>query len=150
MARDELEGRTAALTVWTFQIRKGVKFHNGKTLNADDVVASFKQYLNQKTSQILSALPASMIEPSGVVKTGPYSVQFRLKAPNNAFPYLVSQTTYQAIIQPAAIAARPDTLGVERDDRDRRVPAQEPEQAACGARALQQLLGRPGSARQAS
>jgi peptide/nickel transport system substrate-binding protein len=50
-----------------------------------------------------------MIEPSGVVKTGPYSVQFRLKAPNNAFPYLVSQTTYQAIIQPAAIAARPDT-----------------------------------------
>ena len=99
----------AALTVWTFQIRKGVKFHNGKTLNADDVVASFRQYLNQKTSQILSALPPTMIEPSGVVKTGPYSVQFRLKAPNNAFPFLVSQTTYQAIIQPAAIAARPDT-----------------------------------------
>ena len=86
-----------------------MKFHNGKTLTADDVVASFRQYLNQKTSQILSALPASMIEPSGVVKTGPYSVQFRLKAPNNAFPYLVSQTTYQAIIQPAAIAAEPDT-----------------------------------------
>ncbi len=34
-----------ALTVWTFQIRRGVKFHNGKTLNADDVVASFRQYL---------------------------------------------------------------------------------------------------------
>jgi peptide/nickel transport system substrate-binding protein len=99
----------AALTVWTFQIRKGVKFHNGKSLTADDVVASFRQYLNQKTSQILSALPATMIEPSGVVKTGPYTVQFRLKAPNNAFPYLVSQTTYQAIIQPAAIAAKPDT-----------------------------------------
>ena len=97
------------LTVWTFQLRRGVKFHNGKTLTAYDVVASFRQYLNQKTSQILSALPATMIEPSGVVKTGPYSVQFRLKAPNNAFPYLVSQTTYQAIIQPAAIAAKPDT-----------------------------------------
>ena len=99
----------AALTVWTFQIRKGVKFHNGKTLNADDVVASFKQYLNQKSSQILSALPASLITPDGVVKTGPYTVQFRLKSPNNAFPYLVSQTTYQAIIQPAAIAAKLDS-----------------------------------------
>ena len=97
------------LTVWTFQIRRGVKFHNGKTLTADDVVASFRQYLNQKSSQILSALPATMIDPSGVVKTGPYSVQFRLKAPNNAFPYLVSQTTYQAIIQPAAIAAKLDS-----------------------------------------
>ena len=48
-----------------------------------------------------------MIGPEGVVKTGPYTVQFRLKQPNNAFPYLVSQTTYQAIIQPAAIAADP-------------------------------------------
>jgi peptide/nickel transport system substrate-binding protein len=97
----------AALTVWTFQIRRGVKFHNGKTLNADDVVASFKQYLSQKDSQLLTAIPASLLGPEGVVKTGPYTVQFRLKAPNNAFPYLVSQTSYQAIIQPAAIAARP-------------------------------------------
>ncbi|MGZ8688501.1 MAG: ABC transporter substrate-binding protein, partial [Gaiellaceae bacterium] len=28
----------ADATVWTFQIRKGVKFHNGKTLTAADVV----------------------------------------------------------------------------------------------------------------
>ncbi|HSF61584.1 MAG TPA: ABC transporter substrate-binding protein [Gaiellaceae bacterium] len=99
----------AALTVWTFQLRRGVKFHNGKTFNADDVVASFRQYLNQKSSQILGAIPESLLGPEGVVKTGPYTVQFRLKSPNNSFPFLVSQTTYQAIIQPAAIAARPDT-----------------------------------------
>lgn len=95
------------LTVWTFQLRRGVKFHNGKTMNADDVVASFKQYLSVKDSQALTALPAALIGPEGVVKRGPYTVEFRLKQPNNALPYLVSQTTYQAIIQPAAIAAKP-------------------------------------------
>ena len=99
----------ASLTVWTFQLRKGVKFHNGKTMTADDVVASFRQYLSEAKSEILSALPKTLIGPEGVVKRGPYTVQFRLKQPNNAFPYLVSQTTYQAIIQPAAIAAKPGT-----------------------------------------
>ena len=88
-----------------------------------------------------------MIEPSGVVKTGPYTVQFRLKAPNNAFPFLVSQTTYQAIIQPAAIAAQAGHLGVERNDRDRPVPPEEPEQAARRARPHQQLLGGQAPAR---
>jgi len=97
------------LTVWTFQIRRGVKFHNGKTLTADDVVASFKQYLTEKPSEILSAIPNSLLGPEGVIKKGPYTVEFRLKSPSNAFPFLVSQTTYQAIIQPAAIAARPGT-----------------------------------------
>ena len=96
-------------SVWTFQLRRGVKFHNGKTMTADDVVASFRQYLSESTSQILASIPASLLGPEGVVKTGPYTVQFRLKSPNAALPWLVSQTTYQAIIQPAAIAAKPGT-----------------------------------------
>ena len=97
----------AALTRWTFQLRKGVKFHNGKTMTADDVVATYKQYLTEKPSEILSAIPNTLLGPEGVVKTGPYTVEFRLKQPSNAFPQLVSQTTYQAIIQPAAIAKKP-------------------------------------------
>lgn len=99
----------AELTVWTFQLRRGVKFHNGKTLTADDVVTSFKQYMAAPTSQLFSAIPKSLLGPEGVIKKGPYTVEFRLKAPNNAFPQLVSQTSYQAIIQPAAIADKPGT-----------------------------------------
>ena len=99
----------AALTRWTFQLRRGVKFHNGRTMNADDVVATFKQYLSVTPSEILSAIPASLLGPEGVVKRGPYTVEFRLKQPSNAFPQLVSQTTYQAIIQPASVARNAGT-----------------------------------------
>ena len=53
--------------------------------------------------------PASST-PAGVSAVGRYAVRFRLKSSaQHAFPYLLSQTTYQAIIQPAAIAAKPGT-----------------------------------------
>lgn len=94
----------ADATVWTFQIRKGVKFHNGKTLTAADVVASMKQYVGAKGS---NAGLAPFFDASGVSATGPNTVVFRLKSPIGVFPYLVSQTTYQAVIQTAANAAQP-------------------------------------------
>ncbi len=96
----------ANATVWTFQIRKGVKFHNGKTLTSADVVASMKQYVGAKGT---NAGLTPFFDASGVSAKGPYTVQFRLKSPIGVFPYLVSQTTYQSIIQPAEIAAKPGT-----------------------------------------
>jgi peptide/nickel transport system substrate-binding protein len=96
----------ADATVWTFQIRRGVKFHNGKTLTAQDVVASMKQYVGEKGS---NAGLSPFFDAAGVSARGQYTVVFRLKSPIGVFPYLVSQTTYQAIIQPAAIAAKPGT-----------------------------------------
>lgn len=94
----------ADATVWTFQLRKGVKFHNGKTMTAADVVASMKQYVGAKGS---NAGLSPFFDASGVSATGPNTVVFRLKSAIGVFPYLVSQTTYQAIIQPAALAAKP-------------------------------------------
>jgi peptide/nickel transport system substrate-binding protein len=95
-------------TEWTFQLRRGVQFHDGRMLRADDVVASYKQYTGHKLSQALSVF-RGILSPDGVIKRGPYTVTFRLEQPTGAFPYLVSQTTYQAIIQPANFAKRPDS-----------------------------------------
>ena len=96
----------ADATVWTFQIRKGVKFHNGQPLTAKDVVASMKQYVGVKGS---NAGLGPFFDASGVSAKGNYTVVFQLKSPIGVFPYLVSQSTYQAIIQPASIAAKPGT-----------------------------------------
>ena len=93
-------------TVWTFQLRKGVKFHNGQEMTADDVVANFKLYTGNKQSQALSIFEG-ILGPAGVVKKGRYTVEFRLKQATGAFPYLVSQTGYQLIIVPKSI--KPDT-----------------------------------------
>ena len=92
----------ADATVWTFQIRKGVKFHDGSTMTAKDVVASMKQYVTAKGS---NAGLSPFFDASGVSATGPYTVQFKLKSAIGVFPYLLSQTTYQAIIQRAKDAA---------------------------------------------
>jgi peptide/nickel transport system substrate-binding protein len=87
--------------VWTFKIRQGVKFHNGAPLTADDVVYTFQLHTNMKNgSNALSALPNTVLKPSGVVKVDDYTVAFHLEAPNGNFPYLVSSDNYNLIILP--------------------------------------------------
>ena len=95
----------AKATIWTFQLRKGVRFHNDQEMTADDVVANFKLYTGNKQSQALSIFEG-ILGPDGVVRKGKYTVEFRLKQPTGAFPYLVSQTSYQCIIYPRSI--KPD------------------------------------------
>src|SRR5581483_9678162 len=88
-------------TVWTYKLRQGVKFQNGRDFTADDVVVTFKRLTNPKgDSQALSAYKG-VISPAGVRKVDSHTVAFHLDAPTGGFPYLTSSTTYQAIIMPA-------------------------------------------------
>ena len=87
--------------VWTFKIRQGVKFHDGSPLTANDVVYTFQLHTNPKSgSNSLSALPNTVLKPSGVVKVDDYTVAFHLEAPNGNLPYLVSSDNYNVIILP--------------------------------------------------
>lgn len=78
-----------ALTVWTFQLREGVEFHNGKTMDADDVVFSINLHRGEASySQVKSLV--SVI--SDVKATAPNEVTFTLDKPNAGFPALLSVT----------------------------------------------------------
>jgi peptide/nickel transport system substrate-binding protein len=88
-------------TVWTFKLRKGVKFHSGKTMNADDVVATFDRLADPDNgSNALSALTGTLSK-GGARKVDDYTVEFHLDAANGNFPYTVSTDNYNAVILPA-------------------------------------------------
>jgi peptide/nickel transport system substrate-binding protein len=104
-------------SIWTFKLRQGVKFQTGKTMTADDVVATYKRLLGPD-SGALSAFKG-VLSPSGVIKVDDSTVQFKLDTPTASFPYLTSSTTYQAIILPAdyelgSFEKKPQTTGAFR------------------------------------
>lgn len=86
--------------VWTFTLRKGVKFHNGNVMTADDVVYSIARLADpKKGSNALSTFKGVLL-PEGVKKVDDHTVAFHLQSPNGNFPYLLSSDNYNAIIVP--------------------------------------------------
>ncbi len=84
---------------WTYKLRQGVKFANGKPMTADDVIATYHRLLTDPTSQAGSAF-SGVLSDAGVIKVDDATITFKLDTPTASFPYLTSSTTYQAIILP--------------------------------------------------
>ncbi|MDH3666965.1 MAG: ABC transporter substrate-binding protein [Paracoccaceae bacterium] len=81
---------------WTFKIRQGVEFHNGKTLDANDVVASFQHHLGEDTESAAKGIVKAITE---VKADGNDTVVFNLEGGSADFPFLVSD--YHLTICPA-------------------------------------------------
>jgi peptide/nickel transport system substrate-binding protein len=72
---------------WIFKLRRDVEFHNGKSLEADDVVFS----LNHHRGAISKSAAKSIVNPIESIKSdGRNTVVFILKEGNADFPFLMS------------------------------------------------------------
>jgi peptide/nickel transport system substrate-binding protein len=85
---------------WLFDIRQGVAFHDGQELTADDVVASFRRFVDPASASP-GAAQLSFLRKDGISRTGPHQVRFELDRPISQFPYYT--TNYNAAILPAGL-----------------------------------------------
>jgi len=66
--------------VWTLRLRDGAEFHNGKTVDADDVIFSVRRILDPKAPGA-GASGLRMIDPAALKKIDAKTVQLTLKYP---------------------------------------------------------------------
>ena len=67
---------------YTFDIRQGVKFHDGAPLTADDVAASYTQIIYPREG-VLSPRKTLFEPVQEIVVVDPYTVEFRLSEPRS-------------------------------------------------------------------
>ena len=94
---DTYEVSSDSLT-YTFELRKGVTFHNGKEMTSEDVVASFERWIQvtshgRETADLIAAVRA----------TGPYTVEIQLKQPTGLFLFSLAQKNIFPAIMPAEV-----------------------------------------------
>lgn len=81
---------------WVFKLRQGVEFHNGKTLDAGDVLYSINHHRGEETKSGAKAIVSNIKEIKAADKR---TVIFTLSGGNADFPYIL--TDYHLTISPA-------------------------------------------------
>ncbi|MFE2292497.1 ABC transporter substrate-binding protein [Streptomyces sp. NPDC059452] len=92
-------------TTWVYDLRAGVRFHDGRTMSADDVVFSLER---QRDPDNAAAWAQMFQNVTAVTRTGPLQVTVKLKRPDSQFPQYMATAA-------GVIASR---AGVEKAGRD--------------------------------
>jgi len=81
---------------WTFNLRHGIQFHNGKELNSQDVIASINHHRGEKSKSSAKPLLADI---ASIKAVDTYTVEIQLTGGNADFPFIFSQ--YNLVIHPS-------------------------------------------------
>jgi peptide/nickel transport system substrate-binding protein len=86
---------SADAKTWTFKLRTGVTFHNGKPFGADDVIASLNMHTAEGAKSAAKPIVSSITE---MTKVSDSEITFVLAAGNADFPFLLSD--YHILMYP--------------------------------------------------
>ena len=87
---------TPDASTWTFKVRQGVEFHNGKTLDSQDVVDSLRHHLADDSKSAAKGLLGGI---ESVDADGKHGVTVTLTGGDADFPFLMSD--YHLLICPS-------------------------------------------------
>jgi peptide/nickel transport system substrate-binding protein len=72
--------------VWTFKLRPGVRFHDGKPFTSEDVAYTFQHILDPATKSPAASVLGTLFDADSVKTPNAHTVVFRLKQPYADFP----------------------------------------------------------------
>ena len=81
---------------WTFNLRKGVKFHHGKEFKAEDVIFTINRLF-----EVESPLSSVMVKPSAMVAVDDYTLRLEFDGPNAVL--LEALVKYHMVITPSDV-----------------------------------------------
>ena len=79
------------LQTWTIRLRKGVTFHDGAALHADDVVWSLLRHKVPETGSKVAIIAEQF---ASITASGPLEVVIRLTGPNADLPVILAQSHF--------------------------------------------------------
>jgi peptide/nickel transport system substrate-binding protein len=85
---------TSDAQTWTVRLKKGVTFHNGKDMTADDVIFSLKRHLDKATGSKVAAIAAQMTSFKAIDKN---TVEITLASPNADLPTILSMHHFMIV-----------------------------------------------------
>ncbi|MER6978413.1 ABC transporter substrate-binding protein [Streptomyces carpinensis] len=95
---------------WTFRLRKGVTFHDGRAFTAADAAYTLRHILDKATASPQAAVLAPLIDPAALRTPDPHTLVVPLNTPNAEFPSLL--THYNCYVIPHGSAKSIGRTGI--------------------------------------
>ncbi|MBW1867511.1 MAG: ABC transporter substrate-binding protein, partial [Deltaproteobacteria bacterium] len=107
------------LKTWTLNLRRGITWNNGDAFTADDVVFTFKQWMDKAVNSTMRTLFGPLMSSSGIEKVNQHQVKLNLDTPSIGVPFflydnralVMNHRTFEGDILKNPVGTGPYTLG---------------------------------------